>query len=83
MSEPSNLIPNLNEMMEEYAKREEEAVQATQVETGQEEESVEARAEVEHSVEEIKKKKRRAEEVGAEHSEEKASDWVSELAYFA
>ena len=58
MSEPSNLIPNLNEMMEENAEREEEAVQATQAETGGEEVRPEARAKVEHLVEEIKKRKR-------------------------
>ena len=46
MSEPSHLVPYLNEIMEEYAKREEEAVQATQVEIGQEEERAEARAEL-------------------------------------
>ena len=34
-------------------------------------------------MEETRKRKRGAEEAGAECSEEKASDWVSELAYFA
>ena len=47
MSELSKLIPNLNEIMEEYAEREEEVVQTTQAETEQEEERVESRAEVE------------------------------------
>ena len=47
MSEPLNLIPNLNEIMEEYTEREEEAVQVTQAETGQEEERAEDRAEPE------------------------------------
>ena len=42
MSESSHLVPNLNEMMEEYAKRKEEAVQATRAEIGQEEERDEA-----------------------------------------
>ena len=51
MSEPLNLVPNLNEIMEEYAKREEEAVQETQAEIVQEEERDEARAKVEQSVE--------------------------------
>ena len=57
MSEPSNLVPNLNEIMEEYAKWEEEAVQTTQAETGQEGEKVESKAEVEleRGREELKK----------------------------
>ena len=46
MSKPSHLVPNLNEIMEEHAKREEEVVQATQVEIGEEEERVEARVEI-------------------------------------
>ena len=88
MSEPSNLVPNLNEIMEEYVEREEEAVQMTQVETGQEEERVESRAEVEQLVEETRKRKRGAEEAkvekaGAESSGEKVSDWVSKQAYVA
>ena len=83
MSDPLNLIPNLNEIMEEYAEREEEAVQATQAETWKKEEKVESRAEVEQPTEETKKRKREAEEAGAGGREEKASDWVSELAYFA
>ena len=58
MSEQSNLVPNLNEIMEEYAKREEEAVQMTQVQIGQEGERVESRAEVEQLVEETRKRKR-------------------------
>ena len=33
-------------------------------------------------MEETRKRKRRAEEAGAERSEEKASDWVSEMTYF-
>ena len=44
MFEPSNLVLNLNEIMEEYDEREEEAVQATQSEI-EEEERVEARVE--------------------------------------
>ena len=83
MSELSNLVPNLNEIVEEYAKREEEAVQATQVETEQEGERVESKAEVEQPVEETRKRKREAEEARAEGSGEKASDWVLELAYVA
>ena len=68
MSEPLNLVPNLNEIIEDYAEREEEAVQATQVEIEQEGERVESRAEVEQPVEETRKRKRGAEEVGVESS---------------
>ena len=83
MFEPSNLVPNQNKIMEEYTKKEEEAVQVTQDEIGQEEiwqeeERAEARAEPEQLVKEIRKRKR-----GAEHSKEKGSNWVSALAYFA
>ena len=41
MSEPLNLVLNLNEIMEEYAKGEEEIVQAAQAEIGQGEEGAE------------------------------------------
>ena len=34
-------------------------------------------------MEETRKRKKGAEEAGAERSKEKVSDWVSELAYFA
>ena len=70
-------------MMEEYAKREEEAVQAKQAETGHEEERAEARAEIEQPVEETRKRKIGVEEAEAKQKEQKGSDLVSELAYFA
>ena len=37
MFEPSPLVPNLNKTMEEYAKREEETVQATQADINRKE----------------------------------------------
>ena len=77
MFDSSHLVPNLNKMMEE------EAVQVTQAETGQEEERVEARAKIEQPVEETIKRRRGVEEARAERREEKVSDLVSELAYFA
>ena len=70
MSEPTNLIPNLNEIMEEYARNEEEAIQEVQTETEQE-------------TEETRKRKRGAEEAETEKIREKVSDFVSERAYFA
>ena len=47
MSEPSHLIPNLNEMMEAYTKVEEKIVQETQSREMKEEESLKARGEPE------------------------------------
>ena len=82
MFEPLNLVPNLNEIMEKYTEREDESIQVTQA-VIEEEERSEARAEPEQPVEETRKRKRGAEKAGAEHSEEKASNWVSELAYVA
>ena len=70
-------------MMEEYVEGEEEVVQETQSGVVQEEERSEARTETEQPTEETRKRKIGAEEAGAEQREEKASDFVSELAYFA
>ena len=66
MFETSNLVPNLNKIMEEYAKGDQEVVQATQVEIGQEEERTEVITEGEQSIEETKKRKRGVEETGVE-----------------
>ena len=79
MSDPHNLNPNLNETMEEYAKLEEETVQATQAVAMQDEERAEINEELEQTVEESKKRKRGNEE--AESSEQKAGDWVFDMAY--
>ena len=81
MSEPQNLVPNLNEIMEEYDELENETVQATEVVTGQGEERAEENDELEQTVEEFRKRKIGNEEV--ESSEQKASDWVSDMAYIA
>ena len=83
MSEPSNHVPNLNEIMEEYTKGEQEVVQTTQEEVEQEEVRAEARVELEKPNDETRKRKRGAKETNAERIEEKASDWVSEQAYVA
>ena len=83
MSESMNLVLNLNEIMEEYAEREEETVQATHAEIWQSEERAEVSEEPEQVVEETRKRKRVAEETSTEKTEEKASDWVSEQAYVA
>ena len=73
MFEPLNLVLNLNGIMEEYTKREEEIVQVTQAKI-EEEERTEAREEPEQLVEEARKRKRGAAETAVERSEEKASD---------
>ena len=58
MSDSSKMIPNLNEMMEEYTKVEEEVVEETQSGAVQEEEIPEARTETEQHTKETKKRKR-------------------------
>ena len=68
MSEPQNLVPNLNKIMEEYDELENETVQATQVVTGQGEERAEVNDELEQTVEESRKRKRGNED--AESSEQ-------------
>ena len=55
MFEPSNLIPNLNEIMEEYVEMEEEAVQEAQSGAVQEEERPVAITETEQPTEETRK----------------------------
>ena len=74
MSELTNPVPNLNEIMEEYTEREEETVQATQEEIGQEEERAELRVEPKKPLEESRKRKRGVKEARAESTGEKASD---------
>ena len=67
--------------MEEYDELENETVQATQALAGQGEERAEVNEELEQTMEESRKRKRGNEEV--ESSEQKASDWVSDMAYIA
>ena len=69
MSEPTNLVPNLNEIMEEYVERENETVQATkatQVVTEQDEEMDKVNRMFESIKEESRKWKRRTEETQIE-----------------
>ena len=81
MYKPQKLVPTLNEINEEYDELENETVQATQVVTGQGEERAEVNNELKQTVEESKKRKRGNEE--AESNEQKAGDWVSNMAYIA
>ena len=83
MSESSNLVPNLNEIIAEYAECEQEAVQTTQTEVERDEVRAEERAESEQPADETRKRKRRVEETSVEQTKEKASDWVSKQAYVA
>ena len=83
MSKPTNLVPNLNEIMEEYVEREEEIVQPAQEKIRRSEKRAEVNKEPEQPVEESRKRKRGDEEAKAESSGEKVSDWVSDIAYVA
>ena len=66
MSKPTNLVPNLNEIMEEYAEGENETVQATQAVAKQGEERDEVNKVFEPIEEESRKMKRRTEETEIE-----------------
>ena len=81
MSKPTTLIPNLNKIMEEYTELEDHTVQTTQIVAEQVEERVDVNDELEQTVEESRKRKRGNEE--AEKSEQKASEWVSDMMYIA
>ena len=64
MSNPSKLISNLNEIMEEYTKAKEETIQEAQLGAMLEEERAKARTKTEQPTEETRKIKRGAEEAG-------------------
>ena len=81
MYEPTTLIPNLNEIIEEYAELEDQITQTTQTVTEQVEERVDVNDELEQTVEESMKRKRGNEE--AENNEQKASEWISDMTYIA
>ena len=66
MFEPSNLILNINEIMEEYVENEEEAIQKLQSGAVQKEEQEETRTETEQPTKETRKKKRGAKETETE-----------------
>ena len=81
MSEPITLIPNLNEIMEKYIELEDQTVQTTHIVVEQVKERVDVNDELEQTVEASRKRKRGNEE--EENSEQKASEWVSDMAYIA
>ena len=70
MSKSSHLVPNLTEIMEEYAENDEKAIQ-------------EVHSRGEQEIEETRKRKRGAEEAETEQRKEKVSDFVLECAYFS
>ena len=78
MSKPSNLIPNLNEMMEAYIEVQEEIVQEAQSEEMQAEGKAEDRREPEPLEEESRKRKRGAEEAEAEQRKERVRTMISD-----
>ena len=65
MSESSNLVPNLNKIMEEYVDDEQEAVQITQAEVEREEVRAKARVEPEQLEDEARRRKKGPEETNA------------------
>ena len=74
MSEPKTLIPNNNEIIAIYVEGENEAVQATQTEIGEEQVRAEVMEEPDQSVDKSRKRKREGEEERAGSSNEKSSD---------
>ena len=74
MSEPKILIPNNNEIIAIYVEGENEAVQATQTEIGEEQVRAEVMEEPDQSVDKSRKRKREGEEERAGSSNEKSSD---------
>ena len=81
MSKSSNLVLNLNEIMEEYAEDDHEAIQATQSKLEREKVRAKERAEPKQSAKETRKRKRGAKETSVEQTKEKARDWVLEQVY--
>ena len=80
MSEPTNLVPNLNEIMEEYVEWEHETIQATQTVAEQGEERDEVNRVFELIEEESRKRKRRTEETETEQKAEKVRNFISNKA---
>ena len=77
MSEPTNLVLNLNEIMEDYVGWENETVQATQAIIEQDEKRYEVNIMFEPIKEESRKRKRRTEETKTEQRVEKARNFIS------
>ena len=78
MFEPTNLVPNLNEIMEEYVEWDNEIVQATQAVIEQDEERDEVNRMFEPIEEESRRRKMRTEETEIEQRVEKAINFISD-----
>ena len=74
------LIPNLNEIMEEYTELENQTEQVYQVATGQVEEMDDENEEHQQTVEESRKRKRGADEAKAEQRKDRARNFISDKA---
>ena len=80
MSKPTNLVPNLNEIMEEYVEWENETVQATQAVTEQNEERGKVNIMFEPMEEESRKRKMRTEGTEIEQRAEKVRNFILDKA---
>ena len=71
MSNPTTLIPSLNEIMEESTELENQTEQVSRVEAEQVEERDDENKEHQQTVEESRKRKRGADEAAVEHRKDK------------
>ena len=77
MSDPTTLIPNLNEIMEEYIERENQTEQYSQAASVQVEDSEDENEKQQQTGEESRKIKRGDDEARAEQMKEKARNFIS------
>ena len=80
MSDPTILIPNLNEIMEEYTELENQTEQVSRATAGKIEERDDENEEHQQTVEESRKRKRGADEAEAEKRKNRAGNIVSNKA---
>ena len=80
MSDPTTLIPNLHEIMEECTELENQTEQGFEVTTRQVEERNNDNEEDHHTVDEPRKRKRGADEAGEEQRKKRVESFISESA---
>ena len=80
MSDPTTLIPNLNEIMEEYIELENQTEQDSQAVTVQVEDMDDENEKQQQTREESRKRKRGADEARLEQRKDKARNFISEKA---
>ena len=78
MSDSTSLIPNLNEIIEEYTKLENQTEQGSQVAAVQVEDKEDENEKQQQKREESRKRKRGADEARAEQMKERARNFISE-----